>query len=228
MAVPTWETQQLDQLSAEGLLSGVSPVYLSAIDLEESAGAGGGINPQGYGGFFGLGQSSTYPAGTSSPTLLSDPSVQSFDAQAVLAASSFASDLSKTAGDPLAAEGIYQTGSPSPPGGPSGGQTLFQSLGLGSPLSGPSSPANATDASVLSGLGNVISGAAGIGAGGLASPAAGAITSGIVGQAASTLGPLLARIFLYVAFVAGGIVLVILGLQRLTGAKASFPIPIPV
>lgn len=205
LSIPTWQQQALAQLSAEGLLSGVSPVYLAVIDQAESSGQGGGLNSAGYGGFFGLGAGSTYPAGPSSATLLTDPSAQSFDEQAILAASSFASDLSQAGGNPIAAEGIYQTGSATPSGGPSEGQTLMSDI-LGGPAAG-----GAPSTSLTSGMSFL-----------------GPIGGSIVGGATSSIVASLGRILLYVAFVAGGIVLVILGLQRLTGGKVPIPVPVPV
>lgn len=209
MTVPTWETQQLDQLAAADLLSGVSPVYLSLIDQAESSGSGGGINSSGYGGFFGLGAGSSYPAGTPTPALLSDPSLESFDAQAVIAASSFAQGLSKTGGNAIAAEGIYQTGTL--PSRPTEGQDVFASA-LGT------SPATATDVVNLNPL-----------QGGLLQqvPGLGSAVGGAVSSVVSAWVQPLLKGLLYVVFVVGGVVLVILGLQRLTGAR-SLPIPIPI
>ena len=68
--IPGWENQQLNQLYQSGQLYGVDPQILAGIDQAESSGQGGSINPQGYGGFFGLGANSTYPGGQSSPGLL--------------------------------------------------------------------------------------------------------------------------------------------------------------
>lgn len=123
LTIPTWEQADLGQLGAAGELSGVSPQILAAIDQAESSGQGGGINTSGYGGFFGLGAGQSYPAGTPSSALLSDPSQQSFDSQAVLASSEFASLLQRTGGDVYAAESAYQ-------GGSSEGTSVFASLGV--------------------------------------------------------------------------------------------------
>lgn len=62
---------------------------------------------------------------------------------------------------------------------------------------------------------------------GIGSSVASGFTSAALTAGLQALLPGLARLLLYVAFVAGGIVLVILGLQRLTGAR-SLPVPIPV
>jgi len=223
LSIPSWQQAELAQLSGEGLLSGVSPLYLAVIDQAESSGQGGGLNPQGYGGYFGLGAGSTYPAGTPSSALLSNPSQQSFDAQAEIAASTFAQDLSSAGGSPIGAEGIYQTGSASPAGGPSEGQLLMQELLGGTATSTPSTP-SATDTLSISGLAAGTSPLNLPGAGSAVS----AVTSTAISAGLQAVLPAFGRLLLYVAFVVGGIVLVVLGLQRLTGAKVPLPVPVPV
>lgn len=222
LSIPAWQSQELNDLAAGGLLSGVPPIDLAVMDQAESSGQGGGLNPEGYGGYFGLGAGSSYPGGTPSSSLLTDPSQGSFDAQAVIAASTFAEDLSSAGGNPIGAEGIYQTGSASPAGGPSEGQLLMQELLGGTAPSMPSTP-SATDTLSVSGL------IGGTSPGNL--PGVGSAVSGITSTAISAglqaVLPAFGRLLLYVAFVAGGIILVIVGLQRLTGAK-SLPIPIPI
>ena len=73
-SIPTWEWTDLQNLGASGQLSGVNPIVLGAIDQAESSGQGGGVNPKGYGGWFGLGVDKTYPAGESTGTLLGETS----------------------------------------------------------------------------------------------------------------------------------------------------------
>jgi hypothetical protein len=109
--IPSWEVNQLQSLASSNQLYGVDPLYLAVIVQEESAGVGGGINPSGYGGFFGLGANDTYPGGTVSTATLQSTSQQSFTQQAQIAASAFASYLQGAGGNPVAAEQYYQTGS---------------------------------------------------------------------------------------------------------------------
>ena len=136
--IPGWEQSDLEALGAAGQLSGVNPEALAVIDSAESSGSGGGINPEGYGGFFGLGASSTYPAGASSSALLSNPGEASFEQQAVLAASTFNSYLSQAGGNPVTAEEIYQTGKPTATPG-EGASLMAQYLGTSSAGGSPSS-----------------------------------------------------------------------------------------
>jgi hypothetical protein len=52
--IPSWETAQLDSMSANGQLNGVSPIDLQAITLSEMNTAyAPTVNPQGFGGYFG-------------------------------------------------------------------------------------------------------------------------------------------------------------------------------
>ena len=122
--IPSWEANQLNQLSSEGKLYGVSPRVLAVIDLAESGGEvrGAGVNSSGYGGYFGLGAGKHYPGGSipRSEMLTNDPS--SFQAQAEVAASEFAY-LMKQYGNPYSAEQAYQ-------GGSTEGVTLFGEYGI--------------------------------------------------------------------------------------------------
>ncbi len=122
--IPSWEANQLNQLSSEGKLYGVSPRVLAVIDLAESGGEvrGAGVNSSGYGGYFGLGAGKHYPGGSipRSEMLTNDPS--SFQAQAEVAASEFAY-LMKQYGNPYSAEQAYQ-------GGSTEGVTLFGDYGI--------------------------------------------------------------------------------------------------
>jgi hypothetical protein len=132
-SIPAAQASALQALAAQGKLSGVNPVALEVIDKEESGGEGGGINPEGYGGFFGLGESSTYPGGTTSPSLLRDTSSSGFDTQAEIAASAFAAYLTQASGDPVNAEQIYQTGQPISASNPEGGGAKLMAQYLGTP-----------------------------------------------------------------------------------------------
>jgi hypothetical protein len=122
--IPSWEANQLNQLSSEGKLYGVNPRILAVIDLAESGGEvnGPGVNSSGYGGYFGLHQNTRYPGGSipRSELLTNDPS--SFQAQAEVAASEFAY-LMKQYGNPYSAEQAYQ-------GGSNEGITLFSEYGI--------------------------------------------------------------------------------------------------
>lgn len=124
--IPAWQQQQLAQLSAAGQLSSVDPLYLALIDQAESSGevAGAGVNSSGYGGYFGLGAGTQYPGGSVSRQVLLTNSPASFDQQAEVAASEFASLLSQHGGNPIAAEEAYQ-------GGSQEGATIFEQAGVG-------------------------------------------------------------------------------------------------
>jgi hypothetical protein len=124
LSLPPWELQQLGDLASQGQLSGVDPRILAGIDIAESSGQGGGINQQGYGGWFGLGSNTTYPGGwQTSPQELSSTSPQAFDAQAATAAAEFASLLQSHGSNPYLAEQAYQ-------GGSSEGTSIFAQLGI--------------------------------------------------------------------------------------------------
>ncbi len=135
--IPAWEIAALQQLAANNQLSGVPPDVLAAIVQAESSGQGGSINSAGYGGWFGLGQNSTYPTGASSAGLLSDPSQASFEAQAQLAAGEFASLLQAANGDVYTAEGYYQQGQGGyTPGQITEGIRVMQQLGVAQTVNG--------------------------------------------------------------------------------------------
>lgn len=141
---PSWQVSDLTNLYNQGQLFGVDPVIIGAIAQEESGFeiAGAGYNPEGYGGFFGLG-ANNYPQGTSETVAqLLDPSEASFIQQAKTAAAEFASLLSSYGNDPVKAESAYQTGSPTAEGAGDGGVALvMQALGGSSP--GTGTPGNA-------------------------------------------------------------------------------------
>jgi hypothetical protein len=203
--IPAWEQTDLENLGAQGALSGVNPLALAVIDSAESSGSGGGINSAGYGGFFGLGANKTYPGGTTSSAMLSNPGEQSFDEQAVIAASAFNQYLGQEGGDPIKAEEVYQSGRAS---GPTQGsklmvQYLGGSSGGGSPSS-PSAPATTVGLNLspfdLFGIPQtVLGGAAG---------AVGSATWGLV-------GPFLVKAILVMA----GLAVIVLGISR--AAKSS-------
>jgi hypothetical protein len=140
--IPQWQIDQLNQLAQQNQLYGLDPKLLSVLVQEESGGKGGGINPEGYGGFFGLGASSTYPGGTTSPTLLKDTSPQSFAQQATIAASAFSNYLKQAGGNPVLAEQIYQTGKASGPLSPGAG-LIASWLGGNTIAAGPAAAAAA-------------------------------------------------------------------------------------
>jgi hypothetical protein len=121
--IPSWEIAQLTDLSNSGALSGVDPYILSGIAQAESGGQGGGVNSEGYGGYFGLG-TAAYPGGYQlSESELTGTTPEDFDIQAETAAAEFASLLSKNGEDPYLAEQAYQ-------GGSSEGDEVFQSLNI--------------------------------------------------------------------------------------------------
>lgn len=139
LPIPAWQKAQLQQLSAQGALSGVNPLYIGLISGAESGwGNPGPYNSSGYGGYFGTTQAES---GVSQPT-----SPATYDAQAIAAARIFAAGLQAGGGNPVAAENYYQTGSV---GNSSNGASLFaQFLGGGTVVH----PSNSSSGS--SGSGN--------------------------------------------------------------------------
>ncbi len=134
--IPSWEVQQLNALSGSNNLYGVNPMILAGIDQAESSGFGGSINPQGYGGWFGLGQTSSYPGGQSTPGLLQGTGQAAFDTQAELSASDFASLLKQYGGNTYLAEHAYQYGGNAPATPTGEGVNVFQQLGIGPTTTG--------------------------------------------------------------------------------------------
>lgn len=130
--IPAWQATTLNRLSQQGLLSGVNPAVIGAIDQAESGGNGGSINSSGYGGFFGLGANTHYGTSGMSVTTsqLQGTTVQAYAAQAQTAAAAYASYLQQANGNALRAETIYQQGGNSTGIGGEG-VSVFQSLGLG-------------------------------------------------------------------------------------------------
>lgn len=126
--IPTWQQTLLETLGQEGELYGVTPRALGVIDKEESGGSGGGINPEGYGGFFGEGETKSYPGGTATGSLLQQTTPTAFAEQAHISASAFASYLQEAGGSYTGAEEIYQSGST---GSPTPGSELFDTYGFG-------------------------------------------------------------------------------------------------
>lgn len=89
-------------------------------------------------------------------------------------------------------------------------------------LGGAASAGSATTPGAI-GLGSVASATAAP----VQSVVGSAVTSAVSSAFSGLVQPI-ARVLLYIAFVGAGIVLVVLGLQRLTGAKPMpFPVPIP-
>lgn len=138
---PGWQQQELNSLSAQGLLSGVNPLVLSGIGQNESGfeAAGAGINSSGYGGYYGLGQNSTYGFGgksfTETPALLLSNSQGSFDQQSEAAAAEVASLMASSGGSLQAALAKYTGGGPN-----NGDYTLVMGdLAGAAPLSGGAS-----------------------------------------------------------------------------------------
>jgi hypothetical protein len=115
---PSWQVSDLEQLAANNQLYGINPLVLSGVAQNESGWevAGPGINAEGYGGFFGLGENSTYSyAGSSftdTPQELEDPSSGSFEEQAITAAAEIASLISSSGGNLEQALIEYTGGSP--------------------------------------------------------------------------------------------------------------------
>ena len=126
-ALPQQYAQTLQQLSAQGQLSGLDPNILAAVAMAESSGRGGAVNSAGYGGFFGLAPDRNYPGGSVSHGQMVGTDAQSFAAQATVAASEFASLLQQAKGNVLLAETMYQEG----PGGPNASKGVAAGEGVG-------------------------------------------------------------------------------------------------
>lgn len=115
---PAWQVADLQQLAASGQLFGLNPAVLTGVAENESGWEvrGAGINPEGYGGFYGLGANSTYSyAGQTfhdTPSLLSDPGSSSFETQSITAAAEIESLLNQYGGDLNKAISAYVSGGP--------------------------------------------------------------------------------------------------------------------
>jgi hypothetical protein len=105
--MPSWMVADLNSLEQQNQLSGVPPVILGLIALEESGleKRGPGVNTSGYGGYFGLSTSSV-----PSSVLLTNSSA-SFMQQAPVAARIYATGLKLSGGNYIGAENYYQHGS---------------------------------------------------------------------------------------------------------------------
>lgn len=225
--LPAWQVDTLNQLADAGLLYGVPPSVLAGIDQAESSGQGGAVNPEGFGGYFGLGSGTAYPGGTATPAILHGTDPTSFSDQAQIAASEFAALLAKQGGDIYTAEQVYQTGRPS---GFGEGDRVLASLGIpgGSGQATPSSSPGVTGTVTTSALGDI----AGATAPGLV---AGALGLPFFGGASSVVKDVF-QVVLTLVFVAGGIGLILLGATRLfpgvtrtvTSVAGNLPKVIPV
>jgi hypothetical protein len=140
--IPAWEITSLQNLSDQGKLYGIPPQILAYIDSAESSGNAGGSSrsPTGYGGWFGLHDNVAYPGGKLTPAELSDTSPAGFALQAQIAASEFASLLTKNGNDPVKAEQAYQ-------GSTTGdGTRIFQQYLGGTKIQPGAGPAGGTGA----------------------------------------------------------------------------------
>jgi hypothetical protein len=101
-------TDDLTSLSQEGKLYGIDPHVIGALTQAEEGvvyqrgDLPGYINPENFGGFFGLSDTSNYPGGSPSAALLQDTSSASFEQQAEIVASQIAYNQ-KTTSDLYAA-----------------------------------------------------------------------------------------------------------------------------
>jgi hypothetical protein len=115
---PAWQVTDLQQLAAANQLFGINPLVLAGVAGNESGYEvkGAGINSEGYGGFFGLGQNSSYSYGGSSfqdtAAELSDPGSSSFELQAQTAAAEIAHLLAGSGGNLQSALASYTGGGP--------------------------------------------------------------------------------------------------------------------
>lgn len=110
LSIPSWEQTQLQQLSTSNELSGISPVIIGAIDQAESSGDPGTPNGAGYGGYFGLSPTATYPGGNIVGGGEGTNTPAEFDKEAEIAAAEFASLLGGVGDDAVQAEYHYQQG----------------------------------------------------------------------------------------------------------------------
>jgi hypothetical protein len=148
--IPGWENTELNYLSSKGMLYGLPPGLIGAIDQAESSGQGGSINSAGYGGFFGLGANSSYGPYTDTPSLLQGTNALDFGDQAATTAYEFNQLLQRYGGNVYEAEQAYQTGGAS---GFGEGDSVFQQLGVpGTLASDPNAGASGSLAGVLQGL----------------------------------------------------------------------------
>jgi hypothetical protein len=116
--MPPWEETELTKLSAAGSLAGLNPLVLAGIGQNESGWEvkGAGINAEGYGGYYGLGEHSTYSyqgqSITITPSIDDTNSLASFDTQSEAAALEVQSLLAGTGGDLDKALSEYVSGGP--------------------------------------------------------------------------------------------------------------------
>lgn len=198
--IPAPEITQLQALAGQGLLSGVDPAILAAQIQAESSGQGGGINPAGYGGYFGLAANTPYGAQGAQVTeaQLTGTDVASFDAQAQTAAALDASLLQQYGGSTAAMEQAYQLGQNSPLVGTSTatqGTAVFAQDAV--PAVDP--PAGA----VLTGIWSDVGHAAGSFVGG--------VVGGAAGATVSAWGPMLLKL----VFVVAALGVIALGFARM-------------
>lgn len=120
--LPAAYVTELNALSSAGKLSGIPPQVLGFIMEAESGPSyeGGGWNGK-AGGWFGL------EPGDGGITQAQITSQSTFDQQAEIAASIYATGLQKANGNPIAAENYYQTGNLS---SAANGAGIFESYGL--------------------------------------------------------------------------------------------------
>jgi hypothetical protein len=215
-AIPAWQAQQLQALASQGDLSGVDPAILAAIDQAESSGQGGAINSSGYGGYFGLGAGSSYPAGSPTAALLQGTGPAAFDTQAELAASEYASLLEATGGNTYAAEAAYQTGLGSGISSTEG-TNVFASLGVPLTASGAAPASGTTNAVLTSSSGGPVGAVINSAVPGLSvgTSLLNDITGGAAGGVVASAEKGAFSILVTIAFVAAALGLILLGLTRL-------------
>ena len=133
LPIPAWQKAQLQQLSNQGQLNNVNPLYIGLISGAESTwGNPGNYNSSGFGGYFGTTQAES---GVANPT---NPST--YGQQAMAASAVYAAGLRASNGNPIAAENYYQTGSI---GSSSHGASLFAQYLGGGTVATPAQPTSA-------------------------------------------------------------------------------------
>ena len=124
LATPTWVRTTLVTEASANQLYGIPPQVLAALSLSQheygttgqTTGLGTGgpnwINSTGYGGYFGLGATKPYPAGTATRIELETASLQSFREQAHISASDIAEYLKLNTGTFIRTFNVLTTGKP--------------------------------------------------------------------------------------------------------------------
>lgn len=171
--LPAAYVTELNALSSAGKLSGIPPQVLGFIMEAESGPSyeGGGWNGK-AGGWFGL------EPGDGGITQAQITSQSTFDQQAEIAASIYATGLQRANGNPIAAENYYQTGNLS---SAANGAGIFESYGLQNLAGALTSIADAGGADTANPVPGPVGDALGLATGGSSLPGSEAAANGLTG-----------------------------------------------